>query len=118
MITIGQRRGIGLPGGGPKRYVVDVDVAAGVVTVGDDADLMRVGMRVTDVTWTDAPHVGPVRVQCQRPRCDTPGVDRAGGRAERSRSRGTRLSGGWLPDRAWCSTTTPTVACSVAAIVR
>ena len=29
MVTIGQRRGIGLPGGGPKRYVVDVDMSAG-----------------------------------------------------------------------------------------
>ena len=26
MVTLGQRRGIGLPGGGPKRYVVDIDV--------------------------------------------------------------------------------------------
>ena len=27
MVTVGQRKGLGLPGGGPKRYVVDVDVA-------------------------------------------------------------------------------------------
>ena len=25
LVTIGQRRGLGLPGGGPKRFVVDVD---------------------------------------------------------------------------------------------
>ena len=42
LVTIGQRKGIGLPGGGPKRYVVDVDVEQRVVvTVGDDADLLR-----------------------------------------------------------------------------
>jgi tRNA-specific 2-thiouridylase len=64
MVTIGQRRGIGLPGGGPKRYVVDVDMSAGVVTMGNEADLVRVTMRVEHVIWTDTPHTGPVRVQC------------------------------------------------------
>ena len=64
MVTIGQRRGIGLPGGGPKRYVLDVDMNAGVVVVGDEDDLMRTSMRVEHVAWTDEPQVGPVRVQC------------------------------------------------------
>jgi tRNA-specific 2-thiouridylase len=64
MITIGQRRGIGLPGGGPKRYVVDVDAAAATVVVGDDADLVRPGLVVEGVTWTDGPVTGQVRVQC------------------------------------------------------
>jgi tRNA-specific 2-thiouridylase len=64
MVTIGQRRGIGLPGGGPKRYVVDVDVRAGVVTVGDEHDLLRASMHVERVAWTDAPRPGRVRVQC------------------------------------------------------
>jgi tRNA-specific 2-thiouridylase len=64
MITIGQRRGIGLPGGGPKRYVVDVDVGGGVVVVGDDGDILRGELVAERVSWTDAPHDGPVRVQC------------------------------------------------------
>jgi tRNA-specific 2-thiouridylase len=64
MVTIGQRRGIGLPGGGPKRYVVDVDMSAGVVTVGGEGDIMRASMRVEQVVWTDQPQLGPVRVQC------------------------------------------------------
>lgn len=51
MVTLGQRRGIGLPGGGPKRFVVDVDVEAGVVTVGDEADLFTDGHVVHDMTW-------------------------------------------------------------------
>ncbi len=63
MVTVGQRRGIGLPGGGPKRYVVDVDVPAGVVVVGDDADLLRPTTVVTDVTWVDRAVAGAVRVQ-------------------------------------------------------
>jgi tRNA-specific 2-thiouridylase len=63
MVTIGQRRGIGLPGGGPKRYVVDVDVPNAVVTVGGDADLFRSSMRVTLPTWVAAPVAGDVLVQ-------------------------------------------------------
>jgi len=64
MVTIGQRRGVGLPGGGPKRYVVDVDMSAGVVTMGNEDDLARATMRVEHVVWTDAPHAGRARVQC------------------------------------------------------
>ncbi len=51
LVTVGQRKGLGLPGGGPKRYVVDVDVAAGIVTVGDDEDLLRPALDVDSVTW-------------------------------------------------------------------
>jgi tRNA-specific 2-thiouridylase len=64
MVTIGQRRGIGLPGGGPKRYVVDVDVTGGVVTVGDDADLYRSSVAVVDMTWVASTFEGRARVQC------------------------------------------------------
>lgn len=62
-VTIGQRRGIGLPGGGPKRYVVDVDVTTGVVVVGGDDELLREHVDVEAVTWVDAPVTGAVRVQ-------------------------------------------------------
>jgi tRNA-specific 2-thiouridylase len=64
MVTIGQRRGIGLPGGGPKRYVVDVDVPNAVVTVGDDVDLYRSSLRVAAPTWVAEPVTGTVLVQC------------------------------------------------------
>ena len=63
MVTIGQRRGVGLPGGGPKQYVVDVDVPNGVVTVGGDADLLRSETFVERVAWTDRPVEGEVLVQ-------------------------------------------------------
>jgi tRNA-uridine 2-sulfurtransferase len=63
LVTIGQRKGIGLPGGGPKRYVVDVDTHARVVTVGDDADMLRPGLDVRSVTWVDVPVSGDVLVQ-------------------------------------------------------
>ena len=42
LVTIGQRKGLGLAGGTDPRYVVDVDAAPGrepIVTVGDKADL-------------------------------------------------------------------------------
>lgn len=56
MVTIGQRRGLGL-GGGDIRYVVDVDVPARRVVVGSDADLLVDSSRVSDCAWpygTDA----------------------------------------------------------------
>ena len=65
LVTVGQRKGLGLPGGGPKRYVLDVDVAAGMVVVGDDTDLLRPGLEVHDVTWVDrAVGETDVFVQC------------------------------------------------------
>jgi tRNA-uridine 2-sulfurtransferase len=63
MITIGQRRGLGLPGGGPKRYVVDVDVPGATVVVGADRDLMRDRVDVVATSWVDGPVDGEVRVQ-------------------------------------------------------
>ncbi len=63
MITIGQRRGIGLTGGGPKRYVVDVDVPGATVVVGTDRDLLVDSVTVADVTWTDGVADGAVLVQ-------------------------------------------------------
>lgn len=50
MVTLGQRRGLGLPGGGAPRYVVDVDRQGveSVVTVGAAADLMVAEQSVTN----------------------------------------------------------------------
>ena len=64
LVTVGQRKGLGLPGGGPKRYVVDVDTTAAVVTVGGDADLLRAGLDVDGITWVDEPVEETVLVQC------------------------------------------------------
>jgi tRNA-specific 2-thiouridylase len=64
MVTLGQRRGIGLPGGGPKRYVVDIDHEAATVKVGDEAMLLRATTPVHQVVWANEPIVGQVRVQC------------------------------------------------------
>ena len=67
MITLGQRRGVGLPGGGPKRYVVDVDVEGAVVTVGSEDELFVAGHLVEQMTWVHdvrASHLEGVLVQC------------------------------------------------------
>lgn len=63
MVTLGQRRGIGLPGGGPKRYVVDIDHATSTVKVGGEAMLLCGSMVVNQMTWAHQPIDGDVLVQ-------------------------------------------------------
>ena len=64
LVTLGQRRGVGVVGGGPKRYVVAIDRSAGVVTVGDESSLLRSDVAVAGMVWAHEPIAGPVRVQC------------------------------------------------------
>jgi tRNA-specific 2-thiouridylase len=66
LVTVGQRRGIGLPGGGPKRYILDVEGGSDpVVVVGDESDLDVHSVEVVDMTWaSEAPH-GPLDVMVQ-----------------------------------------------------
>ena len=59
LVTLGQRRGLGL-GGGDKRYVVDVDVNARRVVVGGESDLLHGTTTVDTLVW---PHPGdPARL--------------------------------------------------------
>ena len=55
LVTIGQRRGLGLPGGGPKQFVVDVDTPNAKVVIGSEEQLMRTGLVVNDVMWAENP---------------------------------------------------------------
>lgn len=55
MVTLGQRRGLHLPGGGPKQYVVQIDTDAARVVVGDEALLHGTHMVVRDITWAHQP---------------------------------------------------------------
>ena len=62
LVTIGQRRGLGVPSH-LRRYVVDVDAEAATVTVGPLARL-RVGNEpLESVTWTAAPRWGACWIQ-------------------------------------------------------
>ena len=63
LVTVGQRRGLGLPGGGPKRYAVEVDVEGRQVVVGPDSALEVDRTVVADTTWTDGEVAGDVRIQ-------------------------------------------------------
>ena len=64
LVTIGQRRGLGLAGGHAPRYVVDVDVATSTVIVGDEADLLVDATTVDTWTWASTPRGGRLSVQC------------------------------------------------------
>ena len=52
LVTIGQRRGLRLPGGSPKQFVLDVDVDARTVVVGDESRLARAELTATGVVWS------------------------------------------------------------------
>jgi tRNA-uridine 2-sulfurtransferase len=63
MVTIGQRKGLGLPGGGDPQYAVDVDYERRVVTVGSADELLRAEVYLRDVVFVNESVHGDVRVQ-------------------------------------------------------
>lgn len=54
LVTVGQRRGLGVGVDGRPRYAVHVDVPARRVVVGHPEDLDVTAERVTTMTWVDA----------------------------------------------------------------
>ena len=64
LVTIGQRKGLELAGGSGRRYVVDVDVDAAVVTVGEAEDLLVGSLALEEMVWSADPVSGAVEVQC------------------------------------------------------
>ena len=79
LVTIGQRHGLGLPGGTDPRYVVAVDVPATTVTVGPAAALRTDRVTVPDLRWVGEAVDGPLAVQVSahgEPRpCHVEGTD-------------------------------------------
>ena len=67
LVTIGQRRGLGLqPKTRPeRRYVVDVDLAAGTATVGGLADLLVDQVEIADLCWARVPPPSGAAVEVQ-----------------------------------------------------
>ena len=63
LVTIGQRRGLGLAGTGEPRYAVAVDVADARVTVGRLEDLRTTEVGMGALSWVDRPVDGEVLVQ-------------------------------------------------------
>ena len=65
LVTIGQRRGLGLFHTEAKRFVVDVDTEARTVVVGTEADLQRTGLALHSMVWSGGvAEAGRYRVQC------------------------------------------------------
>jgi len=65
LVTVGQRRGLGMAGGGPKRVVLDVNRDSATVVVGDERNLARATTAVRDLRWPydgDSTIVGSGRV--------------------------------------------------------
>lgn len=63
LVTIGQRHGLGLPGGSEPRYAVAVDVPGATVTVGAAADLLTDRVALRDLRWAAGPVEGPLEAQ-------------------------------------------------------
>ena len=62
-VTIGQRRGLNLGGTDEPRYVTNVDIPAGLVTVGRREDLYTPTQDVINIQWADGSVEGPVDIQ-------------------------------------------------------
>ena len=84
LVTLGQRRGLGNPGGllppGERRYAVAIDRARGVVTVGGADELACSEVALGGITWVDTAPVAGERLELQ---CS---------------AHGTPLPGRWEPD--------------------
>ena len=107
LVTLGQRKGLGLPGGGPKRYVVDVDRGVGhrrrrrrAPSCCDDR------CPSTASRGSTASAAGDVVVQCSAHGAAR--RRRSPSTAAASTSRGTSRSAEWRRARASSSTTSPT----------
>jgi tRNA-specific 2-thiouridylase len=92
LVTVGQRRGLGNPGGllppGQRRYAVDVDVAGAVVTLGGPGELLAAGVHIDDAGWVVSPPAAGegVGVQCSAHGVPVPGRwEPAGPAARRGR---------------------------------
>lgn len=64
LVTIGQRKGLGLPGGTREpRFAIDVDTTTATVTIGTKRDLLTDTTRLTSFAWADQPYEGAVLAQ-------------------------------------------------------
>lgn len=72
-VTVGQRRGLGLPGGTAPRYVVAADPGTATVVVGTEADMRTDVQPVTDVGWAAGPVAGGLAWQVSAHGAPRPG---------------------------------------------
>jgi len=74
LVTVGQRRGLGLRSRQEPSFVTAVDVAAATVTMGRKEELLDRDLTLTDLVWADRPASGPVLAQCSAHGEVRPGV--------------------------------------------
>ena len=63
MVTIGQRKGLGISGEGQPRYAVDVNVESATVTVGPKSDLYYEETPITNIQWIGEPVTDALDIQ-------------------------------------------------------
>ncbi len=64
LVTIGQRRGLGVAGNDDRRFAVAVDVPRRRVTIGTADDLLAPEVRLDQLAWAHRPVAGEVLAQC------------------------------------------------------
>ena len=74
LVTVGQRRGLGLRRQQEPVFVTSVDVGTATVTIGRKEDLLDAAVALDDLVWADGPVAGPVLVQCSAHGEPRPGV--------------------------------------------
>ena len=65
LVTIGQRKNLGIGGMGEPKFVLEVDVAEGKVVVGNRDDRLVEAQPVAPVEWIGQPVEGPLLAQCR-----------------------------------------------------
>ncbi|KAA0232836.1 MAG: tRNA-specific 2-thiouridylase MnmA [Acidimicrobiales bacterium] len=73
LVTVGQRKGLGLGGLGEPRFAVEVDVPSRTVTIGSRDELSCQGIELTELCWAGAAYEGPVMAQCSAHGSSRPG---------------------------------------------
>jgi tRNA-specific 2-thiouridylase len=63
LVTIGQRHGLGLPGGTAPQYVTAVDVSSATVRVGGERDLLVDAVELDAIDWVGELVAGPLVAQ-------------------------------------------------------
>ena len=104
LVTIGQRKGLGLAGGGAPRFAVSVDVPTATVVVDGADGLLTDSLRVERMAWADAPVDGDALVQCSAHGDPQPAPTSRSSATPPSRSAGTSPSAASPPARASSST--------------
>jgi tRNA-uridine 2-sulfurtransferase len=64
LVTIGQRRGLGVAGNDDRRFAVAVDVPGRTVTVGTSDDLLTSEQPLRQLVWSHEPVEGRLLAQC------------------------------------------------------